>query len=74
MKRKGFDIAHCAAARQMRGMGLEGVIRGELVKTTISEKAAPYPFNKINRQFPAPAPNRLADEQDGPCELHLRCS
>jgi putative transposase len=40
-------------------MGLEGVIRGKTVKTTKSDKAAPCPFDKVNRQFHTPAPNRL---------------
>jgi putative transposase len=43
----------------MRSMGLEGVSRGKTVKTTKSDKAAPCPLNKVNRQFHAPAPNRL---------------
>ena len=59
MKREGFDIARCTVARLMRSMGLQGVIRGKPVKTTISDKAAPCPLDKVNRQFQSPAPNRL---------------
>jgi transposase InsO family protein len=59
MQREGFDVARCTVARLMRSMGLEGVIRGKTVKTTKSDKAAPCPFDKVNRQFHAPAPNRL---------------
>jgi putative transposase len=59
MKREGFDIARCTVARLMKSMGLQGVIRGKPVKTTISDKAAPCPLDKVNRQFQAPAPNRL---------------
>jgi transposase InsO family protein len=29
------------------------------VRTTISDKAAPCPLDHVNRQFRAPAPNRL---------------
>ena len=43
----------------MRSMGLQGVIRGEPVKTTISDKAAPCPLDHVNRQFRAPRPNAL---------------
>ena len=43
----------------MREMGLAGVIRGKPVCTTVSDKAAPCPFDRVNRQFHAPAPNRL---------------
>ena len=59
MKREGFDIARCTVARLMKSMGLQGVIRGKPVKTTISDKAAPCPLDRVNRQFQAPAPNRL---------------
>jgi transposase InsO family protein len=40
-------------------MGLQGVIRGKRVKTTISDKAAPCPLDRVNRQFRAPRPNLL---------------
>lgn len=43
----------------MRDLGLQGVIRGKPVKTTISDKAAPCPLDQVNRQFHAPAPNML---------------
>jgi len=43
----------------MRDMGLQGVIRGKSVKTTISDKAAPCPLDHVNRQFKAPRPNVL---------------
>jgi putative transposase len=46
-------------ARLMRDMGLEGVIRGKPIRTTVSDKAAPCPLDKVNRQFRAPAPNML---------------
>ena len=59
MKREGFDVARCTIARLMKGMGLQGVIRGKPVRTTISNKAAPCPLDHVNRQFHAPAPNRL---------------
>jgi transposase InsO family protein len=40
-------------------MGLKGVVRGKPAKTTISDKAAPCPLDRVNRQFQAPAPNVL---------------
>ncbi len=43
----------------MASMGLQGVIRGKPVRTTISDKAAPCPLDHVNRQFQAPAPNAL---------------
>ena len=59
LKREGFDVARCTVARLMRDMGLQGVIRGKPVKTTISDKAAPCPLDHVNRQFQAPRPNVL---------------
>lgn len=59
MLRDGTWVARCTVARLMRQMGLKGVIRGKAVKTTISDKAAPCPLDRVNRQFRAPAPNML---------------
>src|SRR6202165_3551403 len=50
---------HNWVARLMRRMGLQGVIRGRRVRTTISDKAAPCPLDRVNRQFRAPRPNVL---------------
>jgi len=57
--REGFHIARCTVARLMRRMGLQGVIRGKRVRTTISDKAAPCPLDHVNRQFKASRPNVL---------------
>jgi len=57
MQRKGFDIARCTVARLMQGMGLQGVIRGKPIRTTIRNKAVPCPLDHVNRQFKALAPN-----------------
>jgi transposase InsO family protein len=59
LKREGHDLARCTVARLMRSMGLQGVIRGKPVRTTISDKAAPCPLDHVNRQFKAPRPNAL---------------
>jgi len=59
LQREGFDIARCTVARLMRMMGLQGIIRGKPVKTTVSDKAAPCPLDRVNRHFKAPAPNML---------------
>ena len=59
LQREGFDVARCTVARLMRAMGLEGVIRGKPIRTTVSDKGAPCPFDHVNRQFHAPAPNML---------------
>ena len=59
LQREGYDIARCTVARLMRSMSLQGIIRGKPVRTTFSDKAAPSPLDRVNRQFKAPAPNRL---------------
>lgn len=58
LQREGFDVARCTVARLMRAMGLEGIIRGKPICTTVSDKAAPC-LDHVNRQFRAPALNRL---------------
>ncbi|WP_420833474.1 IS3 family transposase [Sphingomonas pollutisoli] len=59
LRREGFDVARCTVARLMRTMGLAGVIRGKPVRTTIGDRSAPCPLDRVNRQFRAPAPNML---------------
>lgn len=57
MQREGLYFARCTVERVMRDLGLRDVIRGKQVKPTISDKAAPYPLDQVNRQFHVPAPN-----------------
>src|SRR4051812_22268585 len=57
--REGIMVARCTVARLMRRMGLQGVVRGKRVRTTISNAAAPCPLDRVNRQFKAPHPNAL---------------
>lgn len=59
LQREGHGVARCTVERLMRQMGLKGAVRGKPVRTTISDKAAPCPLDHVNRQFHAPAPNRL---------------
>jgi len=59
LRREGVPVARCTVARLMRDMGLAGVIRGKPVRTTVSDRAAPCPLDRVNRQFRVPAPNML---------------
>jgi len=59
LQREGVDTARCTVERLMRSMGLQGVIRGKPLRTTISDKAAPCPLDHVNRQFNAAHPNAL---------------
>jgi putative transposase len=59
LKREGQAVARCSVERLMKAMGLQGVIRGKPVKTTISDKAVPCPLDHVNRRFQATRPNEL---------------
>jgi putative transposase len=59
MQREGFDIARCTVERLMKKMGLQGVIRGKRVRTTVPDKAAPCPLDHVNRKFRVERPNVL---------------
>jgi transposase InsO family protein len=57
--REGTTVARCTVERLMRRQGLRGVMRGKVVRTTISDSKAPCPLDKVNRQFRAERPNQL---------------
>ena len=59
LARDGIEVARCTVARLMKAMGLEGVVRGKRMKTTIRDTATPCPLDKVNRQFAADRPNKL---------------
>jgi putative transposase len=59
LNREGENVARCTIERLMRDMGLEGAVRGKPVKTTVSDRKAPCPLDKVNRQFQASRPNAL---------------
>ena len=59
LRREGIGVARCTVGRLMRTMGLRGVVRGKAIRTTVSDKAAPCPLDRVNRDFKAPRPNVL---------------
>jgi len=59
LRREGRDVARCTVERLMRDLGIQGVVRGKPVRTTLSDKSAPCPLDRVNRQFQAPRPNAL---------------
>lgn len=59
LNREGFKVGRDRVARLMARLGLEGVVRGKAIRTTTPDKAATCPFDLVNRQFHAPAPNML---------------
>ena len=59
MNREGIVVARCTVERLMRCLGLQGVRRGKVVRTTISDGRAPCPLDRVNRVFRADRPNQL---------------
>ena len=59
MNREGIAIARCTVERLIKRLGLQGVRRGKVVRTTISDMRAPCPLDRVNRQFNAERPNQL---------------
>ena len=59
LRRDGVEIGHDQTARLMRELGLAGVRRGKIKRTTIREDAAARPADLVNRGFRAPRPDRL---------------
>ncbi|WP_326533812.1 IS3 family transposase [Pseudorhodoferax sp.] len=59
LAREGTAVARCTVERLMRSMGLRGVMRGKVVRTTIGDAKAPCPLDRVNRQFRAERPNQL---------------
>ncbi|WP_411172513.1 IS3 family transposase [Nitrosomonas sp. Is35] len=59
LKREGMLVARCTVERLMKRLGLEGVRRGKIVRTTVPDKRLPCPLDRVNRQFKADRPNQL---------------
>ena len=59
LNRDSIPVARCTVERLMSELGLQGVIRGKRIRTTVQDKAAPCPLDHVNRVFHAPAPNML---------------
>jgi putative transposase len=59
LQREGIEVARCTVERLMRRLGLKGVRRGRVIKTTIGDRGAPCPRDRVNRQFTADRPNAL---------------
>jgi transposase InsO family protein len=59
LRREGVYVARCTVERLMKAMGLQGIIRGKRVRTTVHDTSAPCPRDHVNRQFRPPRPNTL---------------
>ena len=59
LHREGIPVARCTVERLMRELSLSGVVRGKVKRTTVADESAPRPADLVERDFHAPAPNRL---------------
>jgi transposase InsO family protein len=60
LNREGIRVARCTVERLMRDLGLSGARRGKAFKvTTRHDDRQHRPDDLVNRNFVAPAPNRL---------------
>ena len=60
LNKDGTRVARCTVERLMRDLGLQGARRGRTwVRTTVGDDTLDRPADLVERQFTAPAPNRL---------------
>lgn len=59
LRREGTVVARCTVERLMRRLGLRGVMRGKVVRTTVSDRKTACPLDRVNRRFRADRPNQL---------------
>jgi putative transposase len=59
LRRRGEQVGRDQVGRLMRELGLQGVRRGKTKRTTVPDESAQRPQDLVQRQFRAPAPNRL---------------
>ena len=59
LRRERVGVARCTVERLMGGLGLQGVVRGRRMRTTLPEEAAERPLDLVARNFAATRPNQL---------------
>jgi putative transposase len=59
LRRRGQQVAHCTVDRLMRELGMRGVRRAKTPRTTIPGKDSTRAGDLLDRDFTAPAPNRV---------------
>jgi putative transposase len=59
LRRRGLAVAHCTVDRLMGELGIQGVRRGKTPRTTIPGKDSTRAGDLLDRDFTAPAPNRV---------------
>jgi putative transposase len=59
LNREGIRVGRDRAARLMHELDLEGAVRGKRKRTTVAGELDERPADLVDRNFRAPAPNRL---------------
>jgi putative transposase len=59
LRRRGLPVAHCTVDRLMRELGIRGVRRGKAPRTTTPTPSGRRAGDLLERDFTAPAPNRV---------------
>ncbi len=59
LNREGIRVGRDRVARLMRDLSLQGVVRGQRKRTTVAADLDERPGDLVDRNFRAPAPNRL---------------
>ncbi|MDH5859292.1 IS3 family transposase [Lampropedia aestuarii] len=59
LRREGIYTARCTVQRLMRRLGLQGVRRGQVIRTTVPDGKVVCPLDRVHRQFHADRPNQL---------------
>jgi putative transposase len=59
LRRESVEVGRDRTARLMAELGLAGVTRSARKRTTVPAEAGPQPADLVERNFSAPAPNRL---------------
>ena len=59
LHREGISVARCTVERLMRHLGIQGVIRGKRIRTTVPDTQVPCPRDRVHRIFRAERPDQL---------------
>lgn len=59
LNREGIKVAKCTVERLMQAMGLQGVVRGRQIKTTIPAPVPDQAADRVQRNFRVTRPNAL---------------
>lgn len=59
LRREGTEVARCTVERLMRRAGLQGIRRGQVMRTTVAGDKSLCPLDRVQRQFHADRPNQL---------------